>query len=211
MRANAHILFVMTVGVCLAGMIGCSTLMGSSADALLADPSLHILVNNAQALPSSGTFDFDTKLFKVADTMNLDLDLAEVDARVVASLEAELKRKGFRRDTENPDLLVSYALAADASLSAAEFNKAYADDFPIAFPEPEAEQQLDYHQGVLVVDFVGREVSTLLWRGAIMAGVSMEVSDREKERRVRNAVRLLLTHFPRPIEAAGGVAPLTSR
>ena len=73
-------------------------------------------------------------------------------------------------------------------------------DFPIAVPEPVGDQQLDYHQGALIVDFVHSESRQLLWRGAIIADVSMDVSERDKDRRVRHALRVLLAHFPRPIQ-----------
>jgi hypothetical protein len=168
------------------------------SEQLLANPSFHILVNNRAPIPDGGTFDFDTKLFEI--NYSEDVDLAALDARLVTALEAELKRKGFERVTDEPDLLLSYAAALDAMISGNDFNDAYAKEFPISLPEPEPHEDLHYHQGAVIVDFVDRKLKTLLWRGAIMAGVSMDVSDEEKDRRCRQGVQMLLAHFPKPIE-----------
>ncbi len=203
MRALTYVVSAMVTGLCLAGVIGCTSMLGKPTDELLANPSLHILLNDEASVPEGGTFDFDTKLFKV--NYSEEIDLAAIDARVIASLEAELRRKGFKRSAESPDLLVSYAVALDAPVSGADFNEAYADEFPIVIPEAEPNQELNYHQGALIVDFIDSTSRKLLWRGAIMVGVTMDVSDREKDRRVRHGVRILLQHFPKPIVASSGV------
>lgn len=206
MRSRIYFLSGVAASVSLAGMIGCTSMSGTPTDHLLMEPSFHILLNNEEVISGKGTFDFDTKLFKI--NYSEEVDLAAIDTRVITALEAELKRKGFSRATENPDLLVSYAVAMDSSISGADFNEAYADDFPIAIPEPEPNQQLHYHQGTLIVDFVDSKSRKLLWRGAIMAGVSMDVSDHERDRRVRHGVHILLGHFPRPIQSDTAVVPV---
>jgi hypothetical protein len=58
------------------------------------------------------------------------------------------------------------------------------------------------------VDFVDSKSRKLLWRGAIMAGVSMDVSGHEKDRRVRHGVHILLGHFPKPKEAGTALVPV---
>ena len=199
MRIRPHLPGSFAVGLGLAFVIGCASMPAIKTGELIRNPSFHILVNNEHAVPNSGTFDFDTKLFKI--DYEEAVDLAAVDKRIVTALEAELKRKGLTRRTENPDLLISYALAMDAPLTGADFNAAYAEDFPISLPEPEPGQDLSYHQGALIVDVVDADSRNLLWRGGIMAGVTMDVGEREKSRRVRHAVRILFEHFPKPIRA----------
>jgi hypothetical protein len=186
----------------LAGMTGCRTILGPPSAELIVNPSFHILVNDEQEIPAKGTFDFDTQFFKVNYTE--DIDLAAVDARIRSALEAELKQKGFTYSSESPDVLVSYAAAIDAAISGSDFNEAYAEEFPIAAPDLKIRQDMNYHQGALIVDFVDRKSRKLLWRGAVMANVSMDVSVREKEQRVRHATRILLGHFPVPMT---GIAP----
>lgn len=182
--------------VAFLSMMGCA-LLQPSTDGLLENPSFHVLFNQEQPIPTTGTFDFDTKLFKI-DYEEEDIDLHEVDERIVGNLEAEFGRKGLKRDTSNPDLLISYAVALDAPLSGAEFNEAYADDFPISIPDLEPGQNVNYHQGVLIVDVVDAKSRILLWRGSIMAGLSMDVTEEVKERRGKLAVNSLLSHYPKP-------------
>jgi hypothetical protein len=197
MRGKTGALSGALAGAIMAGTIGCMALAGNSTGQLLTNPSFHILVNNEMAIPESGTFDFDTKLFKVNYTE--DIDLAAVDERIVTSLETELGHKGFKRAIENPGLLISYAAAINSSVSGSEFNEAYAEEFPVSVPEPGPDQELNYHQGVVIVDFVDSNSGKLLWRGAIMADVRMDVDASEKDRRMREAIHILLSHFPKPI------------
>jgi len=200
MKASTWCLSGTAACVFLASLAACAS--RRSMDELLVNPSFHILVNPEQPGPDLGTFDFETKLFKVADTQNVDL--AAADDRICRAIVGVLETKGFRRDTEDPDLLVSYAVALDASISGSDFNAAYAEEFPVAFPELEPHEELNYHQGTLILDFVGRESRELLWRGAIMAEIDMEVSDADRERRSRHVIEILLAHYPKPVQAGGG-------
>ena len=68
------------------------------------------------------------------------------------------------------------------------------------FPEPVDHGGMHYHQGALIVDFVSASSRKHLWRGAIMAEISMDVSEQQKDRRARNGVRALLEYFPHPVE-----------
>lgn len=180
--------------------LGCKTLDGGHADELLTNPSIHIMVSDRYPAPQRGTYDFESKLFKIDDSV--EFELAAVDARITAALEAELERRGFVRDRDKPDLRLSYAVAADAAISQADLNAAYADEFPIEVPAPPSGARFDYHRGVLICDFVDDGSRNLLWRGAIQADISANAGEDTKKRRVRQAVQTLLQHFPRPIAQA---------
>lgn len=182
--------------------LGCISMgkSGSVESELLVNPSLHIIVNDKVSIPEKATFDFDTKLFKI--DYSKEMDLAAVDQRLISALEDELEGKAYTRTKEQPDILVSYAIALDSTITGSDFNEAYAKEFPIEIPGLGPDEAMSYHQGVLIVDFVDRESQQLLWRGAIQAGISPdEVGDRAKARRTRNAVRILLGHFPKPVQA----------
>ena len=176
------------------GVAACRT-----SDSLLTNPSFQVIVNDEVPVPRSGTYDFDTKLFKLNYSEG-DVDLAVIDDRITRVLEKELKKKGFRRVDERPDVIVSYAVAVDAPLSGSDLNSAYADGQDIQFPEPVDHGGMNYHQGALILDFVSASSRQHLWRGAIMAEIRMNVTEREKDQRVRNGVRALLEYFPHPVE-----------
>ncbi len=197
MKAQTRLLGWLAAGTALIGAIGCSSMSDKPANELLQDASFHILVSETHSVPANASFEFDTKLFKVSDS--LDLDLAAIDRRITNALQTELEAKGFERAGQEPDLWVSYAVAADARISATDLNEAYAKDFPIDFPVSETNHDLHYHQGTVIVDVVDRRHQTLLWRGAIMAGFRLDISDSEKQRRANYGAQALLTHFPQPL------------
>ena len=184
----------------LTGLVACTSLSDKEAKELLPNPSLHILVNDNVTIPTSGTFDFDTKFFKV--NYSEKINVADVDKRITDALKDELKRRGYTRDTDSPILLVSYAVALDAEISSAEFDKAYGNELPITIPKAKEFESLHYRRGVLIVDVLDAASRTLLWRGSIMAKLDMNVDNAAKERRTRLAVRTLLQHFPKPITRA---------
>jgi hypothetical protein len=189
--------FGLAAAALLVGTVVCGSMLGRSGEDLLVNPAFHTIVSDEHPVPREGTFDFDTRVFNIDYTE--EIDLAAMDERIVGALTAELERKGYERDTEDPDLLVSYAVAIDSSLAASDLNAAYADEFPVSVPEPEPGQELEYQQGAVIVDFVDGRSRTLLWRGSIMAEVDMDVTEREKHRRARYGAGILLRHFPAPV------------
>jgi hypothetical protein len=202
-KAALALAFVVT-----AVALGCLP-MRESDEVLLREPSFHIMVSDSIPVPATATFDFATKVYRIEFPETVDLAL--LDQRLIAAIEAELCGKDFRRAKLEPQILVSFALAVDSPISAKDLNAAYADDFPIEFPAAIPGEELSYHRGALIVDFVDRAAKKLLWRGAIFAGIDPDVSDDVKKRRIREAVRILLAHFPQPIlETAAEKAPATS-
>lgn len=179
----------------IAGAIGCQS-MGLTDDQLLTKPSFHILVHEEHPIPDSGTFSFDTKVFKIG--VDEHVDLHEADLRITAALKAELASKGFREVSDNPDVMVSYAVAMNAPLSGEDIHAAYSDDFPVAPLIKGYDHDMHYNQGALIVDFVDTKSRTLLWRGAIMAEIQSGLSDNDKDRRAALASQILLGGFPRP-------------
>lgn len=197
MKFETRMLGSLATAAALIGAIGCSSMLDKPANELLHNASIHILVSETHSVPANASFDFDTKLFKVSDS--LDLNLAAIDGRITSSIQAELEAKGFERTSDDPDLWVSYAVAADARISASDLNQAYANDFPIDFPVSETNHDLHYHQGTVIVDVIDRRHQTLLWRGAIMSDVRLDISDSEKQRRAQHGAQALLAHFPQPL------------
>ena len=179
----------------LAIMSGSTTLLGDDSK-LLVNPSMHIIVNDKIDIPESGTYEFDTKIFKVRDHSNTAI--ADVDQRITKALEIELGKKGFKLNSEKPDILVNYAVAADSSITTNDFKYAYVDDSAFILPEFEKGKELKYNEGALIIDIVDAKSKKLLWRGAIMAELNVAATDYEKDKRVRLALKLLLNNFPRP-------------
>ena len=159
----------------------------------VSNPSFHILADNTRHLPRSGTFDWGVSYFQVDS--DLKVDLAVLDQRVHAALLHELSNKHFTLQKANPQYLVGYAVAGGDSIDEKSLNDAYGEDLKL--PPGKPGTAIKFKQGVLIVDIVNARTKHLLWRGAITAGVDMNVTEDEKQQRIRAAVAELLKHFPK--------------
>jgi Domain of unknown function (DUF4136) len=187
-------LIVTMSSVCL---MGCSTKPQTlSTDNLagLANPSVHIMIREAQVPPVTGSFGWGYSLLKI--TPDARTSLSQINNRLHTAMGAELTGKGLVFTESDPELLVSYALAAGSDIDADELNRAYGDMIDTSFLKMET--QMHYKRGVLVLDVVERVSGTLLWRGAIMAEIEMNWPEERKQERANDAVKALLRHYPQP-------------
>jgi hypothetical protein len=160
----------------------------------LRNPSIRILTDRAQKAPLSGSFGWGYCFFRVPQIPGLNLSV--IDERMHNALQSGLTRKGLTFSESEPDVLVSYALAAGAEIDDEELNKAYGD--LLIAPVAGKDEELHYKRGVLIVDVVDRKSKHLLWRGAIMAEIDMTWPEERKQERCNAAVGELLRHYPRP-------------
>jgi hypothetical protein len=180
--------------VCL---FGCSRkTLTFKADSLagIKNPSIHILADRALPATVSGTFGWGLCLFRLEH--HPELNLSAIDLRLRNALQAELTRKGLSFSEKEPDVLVSYALAAGSEITEAELNRAYGGS--LVMPAADPETALYYKRGVLILDLVDRKAKHLLWRGAIMADFDMSWPEERKQERCDAAVGELLRHYPKP-------------
>jgi hypothetical protein len=160
---------------------------------------MRILVDERNPMPKSGTLGWGKSVFRVETSP--DLNLATVNERMHDALRAGFKKKGFKVVDENPDYLVSFALAAGAEIDEAELNREYGDYLQMPAAGTNAVDNLAYKRGVLIVDVVDRKAKHLMWRGAIMAEIDMAWPETRKQERCDAAVAELMRFFPRPPKA----------
>lgn len=94
-----------------------------------------------------------------------------------------MRRECANRTESDPDVLVSYALAAAGEINDDELNRAYSD--LLDAPAGGKEAGLYYKRGVLILDLVDRKSKHSLWRGAIMAAIDMSCAGRTQTGTVR--------------------------
>lgn len=192
-----HVRTVLVFLALAACFFGCATKPRPIATGPLAgleNPSVNIMVSETKKPPLSGSFGWGYCLFKVPP--DLGTDVSVIDERLHGALRSELTRKGLVFAESEPDLLVSYALAAAGEIDANELNQTYGDVLDVsAFDES---TQLNYKRGVLVLDVVDRKSGHLLWRGAIMAKIDMSWPEERKQERCDAVVKALLRHYPQP-------------
>jgi hypothetical protein len=191
-------LTLIAVPACLSG--ACAALHGGAGrDGSYRNPSMYIMVNPDQPIPNSCGYKWGMHYFRVRDDEKTDL--AEVDERLRSAIKRELHRHGYNEVEDNPELMVSFAAALNADLDETAFNEAYGAQFKFPFPPENPDEKRVYSKGSLVIDVLDAKTMKLLWRGTILADVDMSVTKREKDRRVRKAVRALLNQFPKLVAA----------
>jgi hypothetical protein len=195
-----HVLTFLFVTMSLVCLMGCSTkpqTLSTEALAGIANPSIHIMVSEAHEPPVAGSFGWGYCLLKVPPNTGTSLSL--INERLHSAMHDELTGKGLIFTETEPELLVSYALAAGSDIDADELNQAYGEMLDPSFLKMET--QMHYKRGVLVLDVVERISGTLLWRGAIMAEIDINWPEERKQERCNDAVKALLRHYPHPVQA----------
>ena len=180
--------------VCLTGCYTKPQTLSTESLAGIANPSVHIMVREAQDPPVTGSFGWGYCLLKVQPNAGTSLSL--INKRLHSAIHDELSSKGLIFTESQPELLVSYTVAATSEIDADELNQAYGDMLDPSFLKMET--QMHYKRGVLVLDVVERISGTLLWRGAIMADIDINWPEERKQERCNAAVKALLQHYPRP-------------
>ncbi len=182
------------LAVCLPGCPAAPQPLGTGPLTGLEHPSLHIMVLEKDTPPVAGSFGWGYALLKVPPSAQTSL--SAIDERLHSAMRAEFTRKGLVFSESEPDILVSYAVAAAGEISAEELNRTYGDLIDPALFEMKTD--LQYKRGVLVLDVVDRRSEHLLWRGAIMAELDTGLPEERKQQRCSDAVQALLRYYPRP-------------
>ena len=175
----------------------CAVFSGDSCgDQSFRNPSMRILVDPNQQIPQSGSYAWGPHYYRVQSDKNVDLEA--VDERLRSSVKKELHRRGYEQTEEDPTLIVSFAAGLDAELDEMSLNKAYGDEFSCPLPAGKVGENRTYNKGTLVIDVMDAKTKKLCWRGAILADIDMNATKKEKDCRVKKAVRTLLDQFPKP-------------
>lgn len=196
MKTRTQILCVLAMFSLFAGCLANSSQLHIAES--VKNPSVHIMVNKAVSIPKTAKYSWGPNYFKVKDHQSIDLDAAVSRIRNAVREEMEKKQYVFVESADEADVLIGFALALDASIDETDLNKAYGKEFEFSFPVTEGGQTLSYHHGALLIDFVDTHAKKLLWRGALVAEVDMDVSEKAKDERAGPIVRALLDCFPKP-------------
>jgi hypothetical protein len=118
---------------------------------------------------------------------------------VMASVEAALAKKGFRKagSGESPDFLVAYFALISVSTSGQTLGQFLPGTVAWGLPpfEAVATSLKIYEQGSLVLDVMAPDKKPM-WRGVARAEVHRDRPDTEREKRIRDAVNDLVNKFP---------------
>lgn len=126
--------------------------------------------------------------------------------RVKSAVETQLAAKGFRRQTEKADVLVTYHVAVDQQVSVTYLNELYGYGpgwgpsyrrrmLHYGYPGRDV-MVSEYQQGTLIIDIVRASDKQLIWRGTASDEVYPDMSMEAREKRVREAVEKIFAQYP---------------
>ena len=90
------------------------------------------------------------------------------------------------------DLLIGFTLALESSLSDREIS----DNYGIASGLPNnKDKENEYEKGTVIIDVADADTRSLIWRGALQAMVSPDISEEVRRERITRAVKILIDNF----------------
>ncbi len=131
-----------------------------------------------------------------------------LDSRVKALVEEQLAARGFVKNADKPDVLVTYHVAIEDKTSVTYTNELYGygpgwgtgyrrNMLHHGYPGSTA-MVTEYQQGTLILDVVRSSDKQLIWRGTAIAEIYPDLSKEAREKRLREAVDSILANFPPP-------------
>jgi hypothetical protein len=123
------------------------------------------------------------------------LDSSLVNARIRAAVDAQLRAKGFFASSNGPpDFLVAYHAGMKDMMKGASTQNYIGDRAHGTFTTISDIQP--YHEGTLTIDIVDGASRQLIWQATAKADVVQSLRPAERDARVTDIVRAMLSHFP---------------
>ena len=123
------------------------------------------------------------------------LDSSLVDGRIRKAIESELRQKGYLPSAQaSSDFLVAYHAGMKDMLKGASTQRYIGDRAHGTFTTISDIQP--YHEGTLTIDIVDAESHQLIWQASARADLDQSLGPEQRDARVNNIVRVMLSHFP---------------
>jgi hypothetical protein len=123
------------------------------------------------------------------------LDSSLVDSRIRTAIVTELRAKGYIKATNStPDFLVSYHAGMKDMMKGASTQNYIGDRAHGTFTTISDIQP--YNEGSLMIDIVDAPSQQLIWQASAQAEIDQNLAPKERDARVHNVVRAMLSHFP---------------
>ena len=121
-----------------------------------------------------------------------------IDARIVNSLEAELKEKGLTRSDTAPNLVIVYHVAFDKQKDITTWSTGYG---PYGYGWGGGWGTTDVRVneilvGTLVIDMADASKNQLVWRGMGVREVNTTARPEQRDRSIQEAVEKILRNYP---------------
>jgi len=121
------------------------------------------------------------------------------DEHIRAAVDEGLARKGLRRVSADPDVLVTFHVTVEERIDVDDWGYTYAARKryrnPKGFGMVEVAQ---YEKGTLILDLVDPGTRELVWRGEAQGGLNPERTQKQGAKLCDEAVKKVLKKFPPP-------------
>lgn len=136
------------------------------------------------------------------DLINLPLEKTTIDKIVTESIDTQLGAKGYKKLSDNPDMIVSYYLVTNAKTDTFVVNKYYGD---LGYRLPPGRsatrdslrfQEVTYEEGILIVDVINASTNERVWQGYLTSRTDVYKDEKRKEQRLKKGVNKILSQLP---------------
>ncbi|MBW1891017.1 MAG: DUF4136 domain-containing protein [Deltaproteobacteria bacterium] len=126
-----------------------------------------------------------------------DMDDISIE-RVKKAVNTELKAKGLRLSSQDPDFLIAEHMGAEEKVQINNWGYAYGpyNGYWGGYWGNGGVSEYRYEEGTLILDFVDAETHKLIWRGAAKAEIDRVNTPEKKDKLVAEAVQKILESFP---------------
>ncbi len=108
------------------------------------------------------------------------------------SLIKELKSKGLREDSNNPDLLVGFTITVKDE-QAIIYHRA--EDSPVYYQPLSTDREvINYLKGTVIIGMADKKESRMVWQS--LATSYMELNPDFSEKNIRKGIKMVLKNFP---------------
>ena len=135
------------------------------------------------------------------DLVDLPLDKAVIDQLITDSIDSNLTSKGYRKISENPQLLVSYYLVPNTRTDVYVVNKYYTELGFSMIPGQSSTrdhmkfQEVTYDEGILIIDVIDAATNARVWEGFLTSRTEVYKKEKRTEQRFKNSVYKILSGF----------------
>ena len=136
------------------------------------------------------------------DLVNLELDKNTIDKIVTETIDKQMKAKGYKKSTDNPDILISYYLVTNAKTDVFVLNQYYSN---LGYQLPPGRSstrdslkfgEVTYEEGILIIDIIDAQSKERVWQAYLTSRTDVYKKEERKERRIKNSVVKVLTPLP---------------
>ncbi len=121
-----------------------------------------------------------------------------VAKRIKDAVDSELRAKGLKKDSRNPNFLIVKHLGFDDKINVTDYGYSYGA-YGHYYGGAWGGRTIDvyqYTEGTLILDFIDTKTKQLIWRGAATGTVDPDRPREEREKRLNKAIAKILAKFP---------------